>query len=268
MITLNGQPVNTTLFPDNTSQVWHLPEYLFEADSNWVHIVWDFQHEGEFMQLAQLKNLLDKYGIRAALRLEYLPYGRQDKNISNDTTFALHSFAHLLNVLKFDEVICMDPHSAIAEASIKNFRAVYPTKMLEDVILETITTLVCYPDKGALVKYREVYKGIVEDEYIYGEKVRDQLTGKITKYEIINKRHNLKEHNVLLVDDIVDGGMTFKILANGLLDAGAKEVNLFVSHGIFSKGLKTLLESGIKRVFTKDGEIGEYQNNITFRRLK
>jgi len=36
---------------------------------------------------------------------------------------------------------------------------------------------------------------------------------------------------------------------------GAKDVALYVSHGIFSKGLEPLREGGIKRIFTKDGEV-------------
>jgi phosphoribosylpyrophosphate synthetase len=45
-------------------------------------------------------------------------------------------------------------------------------------------------------------------------------------------------------------------LAKDLLAAGAKSVVLFVTHGIFSKGTRTLFESGISRVFTQDGEVG------------
>jgi len=59
---------------------------------------------------------------------------------------------------------------------------------------------------------------------------------------------------VLIVDDICDGGMTFKLLARDLLAAGAKEVHPYVTHGIFSKGLDTLKESGIGRFFTYKGE--------------
>jgi ribose-phosphate pyrophosphokinase len=49
---------------------------------------------------------------------------------------------------------------------------------------------------------------------------------------------------------------TFKILAKDLLANGAKKVVLFVSHGIFSKGIDTLFESGIHKVYTKDGLVG------------
>jgi ribose-phosphate pyrophosphokinase len=124
--------------------------------------------------------------------------------------------------------------------------------------------MICYPDKGAVSKYSEIYAFGLGTP-IYGEKVRDQSTGNITSYQLIG---NLKGRtNVLIVDDICDGGATFKLLAKDLLAAGATEVNLFVSHGIFSRGLRTLQESGIKRIFTKDGEASTHQNQITYRRL-
>ncbi len=263
MIYLNGQPLDVTRFPDNTTQVWKLSPFILK-ETNYAHITWEFYQEGEFMELAQLKMLLESYGMEAGLVLKYLPYGRQDKKIANDATFALHTFAMLLNTLEFQEVIIMDPHSQVALDLIKNSRAEYPRKLVEQIAQEMGNgTIFCYPDKGAKVKYSEVYKDSYRP-YVYGEKVRDQLTGHITSYELVG---DVKDKNVLIVDDICDGGMTFKILAKDLLAAGAKEVNLFVTHGIFSKGLRTLKESGINKVFTKDGEVGEHQQQLTYRRL-
>lgn len=254
MIYLNGKPLNVTMFPDNTSQVWKVTT-LEIPDTNWVHIVWDYSHEGEFLQLAQLKNLLDRKGFGAALRIRYLPYGRQDKEVSNEATFALRTFASLLNTLGFEEIIIMDPHSLVAIDLIVNSRAEYPIEQVMGVAFEMGADLFCYPDKGAVSKYTggdDVQKEIYDYPCVYGEKVRDQLTGNILSYQLIG---DVKDKKVLIVDDICDGGMTFKLLAKDLLAAGATEVNLFVSHGIFSKGIKTLTESGISRIFTKDGEI-------------
>lgn len=260
MILVNGTPLNVTLFPDNTSQVWKVKQIEI-PDTNWVSITWEYSHEGEFMQLAQLKALLDAKGFGAALRIKYLPYGRQDKNITNETTFALTVFAHLLNSLDFKEIIIHDPHSLDAIKMIYNSRAVYPKDMVLRLFDELEHNLLCYPDKGALTKYKEIYGC----SYMYGEKVRDQLTGNITSYEI--KGQPVKGMKVLIVDDICDGGMTFKILAKDLLAAGATEVNLFVTHGIFSKGLRTLRESGINKIYTQDGEVSEIQQQIAYRRL-
>lgn len=259
MIELNGKPVNTTLFPDNTSQVWQLPEELLNG-TDFANITWRFATEGEFMQLAQLKMLLDSYNFKTCLRIPYLPYGRQDKPVANNATFALRSFAELLNSLKFDEVIVTDPHSPVAGELINNFQVAWTDKIVYHINELTKTDILAYPDKGALEKYRR----IIRLPFIYGEKVRDQLTGKILSYNVVGE---CAGKNVLIVDDICDGGMTFKLLAKDLLAAGAKEVNLFVSHGIFSQGLRTLKESKINRIFTKDGEVSEVQNCLTYRRL-
>lgn len=250
MITLNGQPLPVTLFPDRTSQVWKLPEEILTR-TNYAHVVWKFESEGEFLHVAQLKDLLDARGIAATLRLTYLPYGRQDKALSNNATFALTTFARLLNSLRFYEVVIHDPHSSMALHLINNSRPQYPKAQIKQVLADCEIDMVCYPDAGALEKYSNTYE--LDRPVIHGEKVRDQSTGNILSYQLVG---DPKDRNVLIVDDICDGGMTFKLLARDLLAKGARSVVLFVTHGIFSKGTRTLFETGIKRVFTADGEVG------------
>lgn len=247
MIRLNGMPINITMFPDKTSQVWQLPENILN-ETNFAHITWEFENEGEIMHLAQLCHLLTNNSFKIALNLKYLPYGRQDKPTQNDQTFALYPFMNILNTMHISELILNDPHSNVAQNCFSNRVTVkYPKRQVERIFNLTESDIVCYPDKGAKEKYTHWY----DFEYIYGDKVRDQKTGYITNYTL---HGDCKDKNVLIVDDICDGGMTFKILTKDLLQSGAKEVNLFVSHGIFSKGIQTLKESGINRIFTIDGE--------------
>lgn len=251
MIFLAGQPIDVTIFPDKTSQVWKIsPKFLLNAQKyGSISVRWDFQHESEFMHLAQLKMLLDSMSTDYMnLYLPYLPYGRQDKSITNTTTFALVAFAGLLNSLRFDEVVITDPHSSRALNLIHNSRAQYPVGTLADALYVTKNNIVCYPDKGALDKYTNTYSY----KYISGEKYRNQQTGEITGYELLGNPYGL---SVMIVDDICDGGATFIMLSKALLKAGAKEVNLFVSHGLFTKGTKELVKAGINRIFTKEGEL-------------
>lgn len=261
MITFNGNPINITLFPDGTSQVWKLNQEILET-TNYAHIVWEFSHEGEFMHLAQLKSLLDKYQFKTTLRLPYLPYGRQDKEVSNTETFALRTFCKYLNFMDFDEIIVMDPHSSVLKDYVRNVRETYPTQALADTRDVVQDDILCYPDAGALRKYAPTIPGFS----VFGLKERDKLTGAITNYQLCGL-HNLDGMNVLILDDICDGGATFVLLAKKLYEAGAKEVHLFVTHGLFSKGLRPLHEAGIKRIFTAKGEVSEYQQQITYRRL-
>lgn len=246
-IELNGEPVPVTRFPDNTTQVWKLPEKWLQLE--YPVITWKYSYEGELMEIAQLKDLLESYGVTGImLRIDYLPFARQDHMTSNITTFALRSFATLLNALEFDEIYIDDPHSSTALALIKNAWAFYPKTEVYKVMNETRSQLMVYPDLGALRKYSSIY---TDYSAISGEKTRNKLTGQITSYKLVG---DCKDKRVLIVDDICDGGATFTLLAKELIAQGASEVNLFVTHGVFSKGLLPLFGAGIKRVFTKNGE--------------
>lgn len=254
MITVNGHQIKPTLFPDGTSQVWKLPDEIMTRRH--VFVTWNFSHEAEFMHLAQLKDLLDCSGINANLDIGYLPYGRQDKQVNNDNTFALRTFANLLNSLNFYKVMCLDPHSAVAKELIKHFISVPPTLYFESVCKLVKPDVICYPDKGA----REKYSDLFDIESIHCEKQRDQSTGEITSLTLTG---DAKDRKVLIFDDICDGGATFIRIAK-LINPLAKDINLFVTHGVFSKGVIVLRKAGIKRIFTKDGEVFEYDSEICY----
>lgn len=253
MIKVNGEKLSFFTFPDRTSQVWRLNDKILSADV--VNVEWDFTGENEFMHLAQLKTLLDVHNRVANLDIKYLPYGRQDKEVSNTKTFALRTFANLINGLNFNTVTILDPHSTIALDLIKNSKAVYPKDTLNTILSDTKSDMVCYPDKGAVSKYLELYS---VPAHSYGEKVRNQDTGHIESYQLVG---DPKGRTVLIVDDICDGGATFVLLAKALFDAGAKEVNLFVTHGIFSKGLVGMKLAGINRIFTHKAEYFKRNDN-------
>ena len=259
MIFVNGKQLDITLFPDQTSQVWKLNNWLLN-ETNWVNIVWNYSSEGELLHLAQLKDLLDKHNIKTQLTINYLPYARQDKEVTNESTFALRSFSKLLNVLKFDKIKILDPHSKTALNLINNSDDFYPIEQILNAKNETNCDLFCYPDKGATEEYINIY----DFSYVYGEKVRNQLTGNIENYKLIG---NVKDKSILIVDDICDGGGTFILLAQQLKESGATDINLFVTHGLFTKGIKVLTDSGIKRIFTKDSEISVSDMNRYERKM-
>lgn len=262
MIKLNGNPINITIFPDNTSQVWKLNEKDFDENT---YVDWEFSHEGEIMHLAQLKYLLDNYSCgRVHLHIKYLPYARQDKPVSNITTFALTPFLDIVNSLKFYSITVLDTHNYKSLKKIENASNVFPSdailntfRNLGSTVLEN-SILRCFPDSGAYLRYKEL-GGL---NCIIGRKQRDQLTGQILDIQLDGDCHLKK---VLIIDDICDGGGTFTKVATELYKRGATDVYLYTTHGIYSKGLKPLQQAGIKRIFNYDGEVSEYKNNITIK---
>lgn len=260
MIKLNGVEVKATIFPDKTSQVWKLSSGALEPSTDVHDVEWHFESEAEFLHLAQLKRLLDSTPFPSYLYLPYLPYARQDKSVSNEQTFALHAFIPLLNSLAFTEVHVIDPHSDVYKA-IYNVVHLGTLPYIRDAIRSSEVDTVCFPDSGAFKRYSDLIPTNIKTVSAY--KIRDQLTGEITQYGFTepNAAHPLHVNapkingkSVLIIDDICDGGATFKHCAEKLLEAGAKEVHLYVTHGLFTKGLQTLRDSGIKRIFTRKGE--------------
>lgn len=266
MIYLNDTSAIPTVFPDGTSQVWKLPDAIL-LDSLNFFIRWEFESEAEFLHLAQLKTLLDtQYGVPVFLEMPYLPYARQDKRPGNSRTFALHTFAKLLNSLAFTKVVFLDAHSAVATKLIENSVSYMPTYMptywyVRDVLRPTC---VFFPDIGARTRYTA--ETFSMRNVGHADKIRDQATGQILSYEVAyNSKDFVPGADILIIDDICDGGATFVLLANALYAAGAKNVMLFVTHGIFSKGLQPLTEAGISRIFTHKGEVTEIQGRIAYK---
>jgi ribose-phosphate pyrophosphokinase len=104
---------------------------------------------------------------------------------------------------------------------------------------------VIFPDAGAARRYDIDHPNIV-----IGHKVRDQETGWITHYDLEGDPHG----NCIVVDDLCDGGLTFKLLADSIPDS-AFRLDLSVTHGIFSKGLDGLLKS-YNTIFTTNSFFG------------
>lgn len=247
MIRLNAMIVKPTMFPDGTSQIWHLP-------NDWIRsrnvIRWDFENEAEFMHVAQLKTMLAGFGFEAELHIPFLPYGRQDKPISNEGTFALSTFAGLINSLEFSRVVTVDAHSDRFMQLIKNgvdqSAGVYFYRAFEDSGADCIGI----PDRGAMRRYGPMMSNV---PVIIGNKERDQATGHL-KYTGAAGA-DVRGKSVLIVDDICDGGMTFILFAGLLMDLGVREISLYTTHGIYSKGTKVLREAGIRRIFNHKGEV-------------
>ena len=139
--------IKPTLFPDNTSQVWKLP--LGFTSPSRMDIHWGFEAEDEVVHLAQLKMLLDRMNIRSHLHIDYLPYARQDKYVSNDTTFALRTLTRVLQAFDFPSISVYDPHSDEFE------KLMYPCWIeikYEPIPYAETYDAIVFPDAGATRK--------------------------------------------------------------------------------------------------------------------
>lgn len=250
MITLNNHPINITIFPDKTSQVWHLPENLVQNNNR---IDWKFEHEGELFHLIQLCTLVREMKLGAAIELHcpYLPYARQHKVISNETTFALEVFCDLIEFY-INSLHVFDVHNYNFFFKNNkprwNFKVVnaLPEKEINDCINTEGVNFIVFPDESATHRYSP----LISLPNIFIEKIRDQATGEITNMEMPDIPVGA---NILVIDDLSDGAKSHIEAAKLILTKNPNKLCLYVSHGLFTKGVKIVHEGGYNSIYTKDG---------------
>lgn len=235
--------VTPTIFPDGTSQVWKLPEWALEKQ---VHVTWNFENEREIIDLISLSKLVDF----TVLNIPYLPFARQDKDISNSSTFNLLVLRDLLWLIDEDlDIITVDVHSDSAYQLFGySFNNKSPKNFHMDVIEQTHPAYIVFPDKGASERYPYLKKY----PHVIFEKERDQATGKILSLKLLGEHKFKPLDDFLIVDDLCDYGGTFCGVSQYLHDTIGKDisVDLCVTHGLFSGGKEVLHKAGIKKIFT------------------
>lgn len=239
---LSTHVLQPTIFPDGTSQVWKLPAEVLETKQ--LKVIWNFEAEREVIDLLSLRALLPDHEIN--LHIPYLPYGRQDKDVNNGLTFNLVVLAKLLNSMNLDQVTSVDTHNPeAAERLIDNFVNIKVESLHARLIAEIKPDAIVFPDQGASDRYKTDLNTIV------CKKIRDQSTGQITGLGIYNQTKLKGGDRVLILDDICDGGATFIAVAKELnKEQYGLKVDLFVTHGIFSRGRQHLLDNGINALYT------------------
>lgn len=247
MIKVNGYEIEVGHFPDGTQHIVMEEGYAFNSTGT-NDIVWLYENDSEMATLMYVVDWLGEED-KNALYLPYVPNARMDRVKENSDVFTLKSFCRFINLLGFSEVYILDPHSDVTPALLKNVTVLSAQKYIEEVIknLSNENLLLFYPDAGASKRY----SGFFDIPFCYGVKNRDWKSGKILGLEVFGQKDMIKDHDILIIDDICSRGGTFYHSAKKLKELGAKNVYLYVTHcektilegEIFSSGL-------IEKVFT------------------
>lgn len=206
----------------------------------------------------------------------YFPGARADRG----TPFGLDVYAEFIGTMLFDQVIIFDPHSEATVERLKesdqglNITVVESHEVLNTrdskIVMPNSYDGIIAPDKGAINRANGVAEAFQIPLYV-SEKVRDFQTGKLSGFKADEKLP--KTGSYLIVDDICDGGGTFMGQASAIKEfAPEVELDLFVSHGVFSNKALEILPTAFRRIFTTDS-YGPHRNlngdeeNDNFRKI-
>jgi ribose-phosphate pyrophosphokinase len=189
-------------------------------------------------------------GASVRLVLPYVPYARQDRVAVAGEALSAKVFAALINSQGYASVEVWDPHSDVIPALIDNIRVVPTRSLLEAAVAgkgQARLLRECAfvaPDAGARKRVGDLAR-VYGTEVVYADKVRDVVTGKLSGTRVSDA---LPDRPLLVIDDLCDAGGTFLLLADALRAKTRQPLYLYVTHGLFTKGLDAL-KARYDRVF-------------------
>lgn len=205
-----------------------------------------------------IKNIAFQYDTKCSINL-YIPYfpgARQDRISNTGEPFTLKVYTDLINSQNYDNVYITDPHSIVTTALVNNCKILPVDKIIEEIICEYNIDTIVIPDEGSSKKTFSSYcldtNQLSYLKFVQCLKTRCTTTGKLGGFRILQDIPD--SANVLICDDIIDGGGTFLGLAKEIRKHSSCNLSLYGTHGIFSKGIEELSKD-FTNIFTTDSFI-------------
>ena len=188
--------------------------------------------------------------------MPYFGYARQDRKSGPRTPISAKLVANLITVAGADRVLTMDLHAGqiqgFFDIPLDNLFAapVFVRHIQEN--FDNGDLMMVSPDVGGVVRARAFAKRLETDLAII-----DKRRERAGVSEVMHIIGDVKDRTCVLVDDIVDSGGTLCNAAEALMDAGAKAVHAYITHGVLSGGAVSRISSSpLKSMVITDSILG------------
>ena len=184
--------------------------------------------------------------------IPYFGYARQDRKVVPRTSISAKLVSNLITDSGADRVVTLDLHSGqiqgFFDIPVDNL---FATPIFARHIKRKIKTknMICVaPDVGGTARARALGKMLN-----VGLAIVDKRRPAPGKSVVMNVIGNVKDKTCIIVDDIIDSGGTIVNAAKILKQRGARDVHVYVSHGVLSgDAVEKIRKSQIKNLVITD----------------
>ena len=184
--------------------------------------------------------------------IPYFGYARQDRKVVPRTSISAKLVSNLITKAGADRVVTLDLHAGQVQGffdiPVDNL---FCTPIFARHVKKNIKSrnIICVaPDVGGTERARALGKSLD-----VGLAIVDKRRPAPGKSQVMNVIGNVKNKTCIIVDDIIDSGGTIVNSAKALKDRGAKEVYVYITHGILSgEAVRNIQKSAIKKLVITD----------------
>ena len=184
--------------------------------------------------------------------IPYFGYARQDRKVVPRTSISAKLVSNLITKAGADRVVTVDLHAGqiqgFFDIPVDNL---FATPIFARHIKKRIKSkkIICVaPDVGGTERARALGKLLN-----VGLAIVDKRRPKPGQSQVMNVIGDVKGQTCIIVDDIIDSGGTIINAAKALKARGAKEVYVYITHGVLSgEAVKKIKNSVIKNLVITD----------------
>ena len=184
--------------------------------------------------------------------IPYFGYARQDRKVVPRTSISAKLVSNLITNAGADRIVTVDLHAGqiqgFFDIPVDNL---FATPIFSRHIKRKIKSknLICVaPDVGGVERARALGRKLD-----IGLAIIDKRRPAPGKSQVMNVIGNVKEKTCIIVDDIIDSGGTIINAAEALIKRGAKEVHVYITHGVLSgDAVEKIKKSKIKNLVVTD----------------
>ena len=184
--------------------------------------------------------------------IPYFGYARQDRKVVPRTAISAKLVSNLITNAGAHRIVTVDLHAGqiqgFFDIPVDNL---FSTPIFSKHIKKYISNknIICVaPDVGGVERARALGQKLN-----VGLAIIDKRRPAPGKSQVMNIIGNVKGKNCLLVDDIIDSGGTIVNAAKALKEKGAKDVFVYVTHGVLSgNAVEQINNSKIKKLILTD----------------
>ncbi|MDC3022996.1 ribose-phosphate pyrophosphokinase [Candidatus Pelagibacter sp.] len=184
--------------------------------------------------------------------IPYFGYARQDRKVVPRTSISAKLVSNLITKAGADRVVTVDLHAGqiqgFFDIPVDNL---FATPIFARHIKKKIKSkkIICVaPDVGGTERARALGKLLNA-----GLAIVDKRRPKPGQSQVMNVIGDVRDKTCIIVDDIIDSGGTIVNAAKALKDRGAKEVYVYITHGVLSgDAVKKIKSSVIKNLVITD----------------
>ncbi len=184
--------------------------------------------------------------------IPYFGYARQDRKIAPRTSISAKLVSNLITKAGADRIVTVDLHAGqiqgFFDIPVDNL---FATPIFARHVKKNLNkkNLICVsPDVGGVERTRSLARKLD-----IGISIIDKRRPAPGKSQVMNVIGNVKGKTCIIIDDIIDSGGTIVNAAQALINRGAKEVHVYITHGVLSgEAVDKIKKSRIKKLVITD----------------